>query len=98
MSYQKFTVDNVVCARRFHITYDDAAKPAPNVQLDCPFCGFTVFSATNHPPCKLARQENLIQSGTLSDRLVRECRMTDHLSAETRHEPEKLIYKAPAEE
>ena len=96
MSYRKFQVDNIVCSRRFHITFDDQQTPVAKTEVSCQVCGLTIFTATNHPPVKLARDENLVQTGTLSDLLVRECKMTDEFSATTRNEPKKLIYGTPA--
>ena len=72
--YRKFLVDNVVCSRRFHFTYDDESPTEKKVEIGCPFCGLTIFAADDHPAVKLARQENLVQTGTLSDRLIRECK------------------------
>ena len=97
MAYRKIQVDNVVCSRRFHITFDDEATPSTRAELSCPFCGMVVFGAENHPPVKLARQENLVQTGTLSDRLLRECKMQDEFSAKTRNEPVKPMYRSPAD-
>lgn len=92
MSYQKFEVDNIVCARRFHFSFDDAAPPLAEVTAQCSYCGLTIFSATNHPAVRFARSENLIDTGELSPLLLRQCNLTDAFSAKTRHEPERFLY------
>ena len=83
MSYQKLLVDNTVCSRRFHITFDDEATPVAKVEVKCPYCDITVYAAADHPPVKLAREENLIKSSTLGDVLVSECAFEDKLSQRT---------------
>lgn len=83
MAYHKKLIDNVVCSRRFHLTYDDSAKPQPKVEISCKYCGKKVFSAENHPPVTLAREENLVVASELSDDIIRECDMQDKLSSQT---------------
>lgn len=77
MSYQKFLVDNVVCSRRFHVSFDDETSPVPHTEIKCPHCNFVQWSATNHPPVTLARDENLVKTTQLSRDLVRECKFKD---------------------
>lgn len=77
MSYQKFLVDNVSCSRRFHVTFDDEAKPVAKTEIDCPHCGHILWSATNHPPVTMARDENLVKTTQLSRELVKECDFKD---------------------
>lgn len=77
MGYQKLLIDNVTCSRRFHVTFDPEAPAVPEVNVKCPFCDFTVFTAKNHPPVILARQENLVQTMNLSDNIVRTCEFSD---------------------
>lgn len=83
MSYQKFTVDNTTCQRRFHITYDDRHEKQPRVEVRCRFCNATVFSADNHPQVTLAREENLTKTSALSEILTSECHFEDTLSKKT---------------
>ena len=77
MSYTKILIDNTSCSRRFHVSFDDAGDVRPHVELKCPFCDVVVFSADNHPEVKLARQENLVQTAQLSDRLIAACDFSD---------------------
>jgi hypothetical protein len=77
MSYQKFLVDNVTCSRRFHVTYDDEAKTVAKTSITCPHCSIVLWSAENHAPVKLARDENLVKTTQLSRDLVRECEFKD---------------------
>jgi hypothetical protein len=83
MSYQKFTVDNVACSRRFHIRFDSESLAKPHVQLECPHCGIEIFAADNHPDAIIAREENLVQLGDLSENIVRKCSYKDILSEKT---------------
>ena len=78
MSYQKLLVDNTVCSRRFHITYNDEAQPVAHVEVRCPHCQHVLFSEDNHPPVTLARDENLVKSTSLSRFLVRACDFKDN--------------------
>jgi hypothetical protein len=77
MTYQKVLIDNTVCSRRFHLTYDNAAPLLPQVEVKCPHCDHAIFQAENHPPVKLARDENLVRTTALSRTLVRECDFKD---------------------
>ncbi|MEN9835242.1 MAG: hypothetical protein RL011_1435 [Pseudomonadota bacterium] len=83
MSYKKLLVDNTVCSRRFHITFDDEATPQAKVEVKCPYCDVTIYSADNHPAVLLAREENLIKTSTLGDELVTVCAFEDKLSQKT---------------
>lgn len=83
MPYQKLLVDNTVCSRRFHITFDDAAPPLPRVEIRCQFCDAVVYAGENHPPVTLAREENLVKTSALSDVLMSECNFEDVLSKKT---------------
>src|SRR5688572_18927932 len=89
MAYQKLLVDNVVCSRRFHLTYDDESAKLPQVEVKCHHCGITVFAATNHPAVKFARDENLIQTSELSDNIIRKCEMVDSMSEKTQPKGQK---------
>jgi hypothetical protein len=80
MSYKKLLVDNPICNRRFHITYDDKAQPVESVELKCPHCQVIIYHKPNHPECKLVREENLISNLNLSDEIVRECQFEDRFS------------------
>lgn len=81
MSYQKFLVDNVTCSRRFHLTYDDEAKPVSTAEIKCPHCQVVLWSSERHPPVKLARDENLVTKTQLSRNLTRECEFKDGVNA-----------------
>ncbi len=83
MSYSKFTVDNTTCSRRFHITFDDEAEKLPRVELRCQYCNVVIFAEDDHPPIRLAREENLVKTSALSDLLVRDCDFSDSLSKKT---------------
>ena len=77
MSYEKLLVDNVACSRRFHLTFDNEAPLVNKVEIKCPHCQHTVFHAENHPQVKLARDENLVRTTTLSRDILRECDFKD---------------------
>lgn len=83
MAYRKFTVDNTTCSRRFHLQMDDESAPKPRVEIRCQFCNAVVFAADNHPPVKLAREENLVKTSQLSEIVVTECHFKDTLSEKT---------------
>ena len=77
MSYQKLLVDNTVCSRRFHLTFDDESKTVPHVEIRCPHCKHILFEADDHPPVTFARDENLLKSTSLSRNIIRECDFKD---------------------
>ena len=77
MSYEKILIDNTVCSRRFHMTFDTEAPLVAKVEITCPHCQHVLFEAENHPPVKLARDENLVRTTTLSRNLIRECDFKD---------------------
>lgn len=77
MGYEKKLIDNSVCSRRFHVGFDPDQKPVREVSLKCPFCDTIVFQAENHPPAKILRQENLVQTAELSDQIVNVCSFVD---------------------
>jgi len=83
MTYRKLLVDNAVCSRRFHITYDDQTPAMKQVELRCPHCEHVIFAETNHPAAKIAREENLVKTAELSDHLVLECDFEDKFSQKT---------------
>lgn len=83
MAYTKILIDNPTCSRRFHVTYDDQAERVPRVELRCQFCNAVVFAEDNHPPAKMAREENLVKTSQLSDILVSDCNFADELSRKT---------------
>lgn len=61
--YKKIEIDNAVCNRRFHLTYEEGSPIIErNVKIACPHCGVTVFEAQNHVPVMLSREENLVKS------------------------------------
>jgi hypothetical protein len=77
MAYTKILVDNPTCSRRFHISFDDSAAPKDHVKLSCPYCGVTIFEASQHPAVELSRQENLTKRTELTEIIVEECKMAD---------------------
>lgn len=81
MSYQKFLVDNVHCSRRFHVTFDDEAAPVAKTSVACPHCKLELWSAEDHAPVKLARDENLVKTTQLSRNLVKDCHFSDKFVA-----------------
>ena len=83
MSYKKMLVDNVGCSRRFHVSFDDEATNVPRTEVRCQFCNEVVFSAENHPPVKLAREENLVKTSQLSDTLMSSCSFTDKMGTKS---------------
>jgi hypothetical protein len=83
MAYKKILVDNTTCNRRFHITLDDEAAPVPRTEVRCQLCGVVVFAEEHHPPVQLAREENLVKTAELAERLVSECHFRDTLSERT---------------
>lgn len=87
MAYRKLLVDNTTCSRRFHITFDDQKPAVPHVEVRCQFCDAVVFSADQHPPVQLAREENLVRTTALSEHTTAECRLTDSFSAKTQGQP-----------
>jgi hypothetical protein len=83
MAYNKFLVDNITCSRRFHITFDDEHERVPRVEIKCRICNATLFTAENHPPVTLAREENLIKTSALAELVVTDCNFEDTLSKKT---------------
>lgn len=77
MTYQKLLIDNTVCSRRFHLTFDNESQPRSKVEVKCPHCEHVIFEAENHPSVKLAREENLVRTTELSRTLIRECDFKD---------------------
>ncbi len=77
MSYKKFFVDNAVCLRRFHCSYDDEEPKVAVTQIVCPVCQLKVFEATDHPELTLARDENLVNTTQFGRFLIRECQYKD---------------------
>lgn len=94
MAYEKTLVDNTVCSRRFHLTFDNQAPKLPRVEVQCQHCDAVIFVAENHPATKLARIENLAKTSVLSDNLTSECHFTDKLSERTF--PKVASSKSPA--
>ena len=93
MAYHKFLIDNPTCSRRFHASYDDSEQRQDKVSIDCPCCDKKIFEAKNHPPVKIARQENLVRTAVLAERLVDGCNFVDQLSVETVPNATKEDYK-----
>lgn len=83
MAYRKMLIDNVTCSRRFHLTFDDEAPVAPRVEVRCDLCDIVIFSADNHPPVSLARDENLVKTASLSEHVISDCQFEDKLSQRT---------------
>ena len=83
MSYCKVLVDNPNCSRHFHITYDDEAAKQGQVELRCPFCDVVIFHKDNHPPVKIAREENLTKTTNLSENLIADCAFKDNFGEKT---------------
>lgn len=83
MAYEKILIDNTTCSRRFHLTFDSEAETLPRVEVRCQFCDVVIFSANNHPPVALAREENLVKTAFLSEHTVTECHFEDVLSKRT---------------
>lgn len=90
MGYQKIIVDNPKCSRRFHISFDTEQESAPKVELKCLHCGVVVFSEESHPPAHLVREENLVKTSSLSDRLINDCEFRDETKVIGRDKPTKL--------
>ncbi len=84
MGYKKFLVDNAVCSRRFHISFDPEGPKKSHVELKCPYCDVTVFAADQHPAVTLARQENLVKTAELGENIIRECHFEDSFSKKSR--------------
>ena len=80
MAYKKVLVDNMTCLRRFHITFDDEQKPITSTQIKCLHCGAVVFSKSNHPPTRLARDENIIDQYNISPLRTKTCNFKDQFS------------------
>lgn len=83
MAYNKVLIDNPTCSRRFHVTFDTEAERVPRVEIRCQYCNVVIFAEDNHPPAKLAREENLVKTSQLSDNLVSDCNFADTLSKKT---------------
>jgi hypothetical protein len=81
MSYKKFTIDNVTCSRRFHVTYDDESQPVEHVEVKCPHCNLVLWKENDHPPVKLARDENLVTTTQLGRNLIKDCQFKDRFPA-----------------
>ncbi len=73
MAYQKILVDNLICKRRFHLSYDDAAKTQEEVDVRCLHCRASLFKRKNHPPVRMLREENLIATTNLSPLQATSC-------------------------
>lgn len=80
MAYQKILVDNTTCSRRFHLTFDSNDTPLPHVEVKCQFCEAVIYRADNHPKVKLAREENLVKTASLSENITQECHFEDTFS------------------
>lgn len=89
MAYRKLLVDNPACSRRFHLTFDDESTERTKVEITCPFCNVVIFQKDNHPPVKMARQENLVVTNAYSppDAYTRECLLRDVFSEKTQPKP-----------
>lgn len=83
MSYTKIEVDNIKCARRFHLAFDDESPAVKKVEVKCPFCDLVVFQAEDHPAVRLLRQENRVQSNELAELTMENCAFRDVMTEET---------------
>ena len=72
--YKKIEIDNAVCNRRFHLSFEEGSTPEKHVEIDCPHCGIKLFEADNHPQVVLAREENLVKSPDGSRTTLHDCR------------------------
>jgi hypothetical protein len=79
MAYQKILVDNSSCSRRFHITFNDESPKVAKTEIVCNYCSDVVYSLENHPPIKLAREENLAKMNDLSDNVISACSFEDNM-------------------
>jgi hypothetical protein len=77
MSYEKVLVDNLTCKRRFHLTFDSDAPKEDCVTVRCMHCQAVIFEKHDHPPVKLARDENLVTLRYLSAERTKECQFKD---------------------
>ncbi len=73
LEYKQILIDNAVCKRRFHLVYEENAKPIPQVQIQCPHCSVVIFDEKNHPEVFLAREENLVYSPKGDYKIISEC-------------------------
>ena len=78
MAYQKIVVDNLICKRRFHLSFDDAAPSQAQVELRCLHCSAPVFSRSNHPSVRLVREENLVSTTSISPLQAKHCNFSKH--------------------
>jgi phage FluMu protein Com len=81
MSYEKILIDNVVCARRFHLSFDTQAPLKEHIEIKCPHCQHVLFAAENHPAVTLARDENLVKTTMMSRNIMKECDFKDSFPA-----------------
>ncbi len=79
MAYQKVLVDNTSCSRRFHISYNDESPKVDKTEIRCNYCNDVVYSLEDHPPIKLAREENLVKMNALSDNVISNCSYKDEM-------------------
>jgi len=94
MTYRKVLVDNATCSRRFHITFDDTDSSVSQTKIRCSYCQKVIFEQENHPPAKLAREENLIKTAELSDNIVFGCDFKDQFSRNTiANFPDEKLYR-----
>jgi len=77
MAYQKVLVDNTSCSRRFHITFNDESQAVAHTEVRCNYCDEVVFGLDNHPPIRLAREENLTKMNRLSENVISNCSFED---------------------
>jgi hypothetical protein len=74
-NYRHIEIDNPICGRRFHLAWEEGTgNVVPKVEVKCPHCDVTIFSASNHPPVILSREENLISSPDGSRPICSECK------------------------
>lgn len=73
-NYRKIEIDNPTCGRRFHLAWEEGTgNLIPEVSIKCPHCNVTIFSATNHPPVILCREENLVSKPNGSNQICTKC-------------------------
>jgi DNA-directed RNA polymerase subunit RPC12/RpoP len=79
MAYRKVLVDNTSCSRRFHIAFDDESPAVDHTEIRCNYCSEVVYAKDNHPPIRLAREENLVKMNNLSDEVISHCSFEDKM-------------------
>jgi hypothetical protein len=74
IEYKKIIIDNAVCKRRFHLSYEENSQNQDHVIVQCPHCSVTLFEKDNHPEVSLIREENLTYSPKGEGKIIYDCR------------------------